>query len=149
MKRRLYAFQSSIRLVRTSRILLVLLGSVVVWGFDGLAIWAILKAYAVDLNFFQMCLALGVVSLATLLPSPPGFVGTMQFAFVLACTALGFSATQGIVAATASQLFLLLPMVLFGLTLLARQYLAGTMKAARAARMRYVGEATGADRLSR
>ena len=126
IKQHLYSFQSGVRMVRTSQMLLVLTGSILVWCFDGLAIWAILKACSVDPTFFQTCLAIGVISLATLLPGPPGFVGTMQFAFVLICTTLGYSSSQGIVAATAAQVFLLLPMVVFGLTLLLRQYLAGT-----------------------
>ena len=56
----------------------------------------------------------------TILPSPPGFVGTMQFAYVIAVQAFGYSSSQGIVAATANQIFLIGSMVAVGLVLLAR-----------------------------
>lgn len=125
---RLSAFHASIRLVRSARMFLVLLESIVVWCFDGGALWAILLACGVSMDVFGMCLVVGVVSLSTLLPSPPGFVGTMQFAFILPAAIYGYSSSQGIVAATANQLFLLLPMAVFGSALLAWRYLARTLK---------------------
>jgi uncharacterized protein (TIRG00374 family) len=121
---RLQAFHSAIRLVRSARVFLVLLQSVVVWCFDGAALWAILLACGVSLDIVGVCLVVGVVSLSTLLPSPPGFVGPMQFAFVLPATIYSYSAAQGIVAASANQLFLLLPMAIFGTGLLSFRYMA-------------------------
>ena len=70
-----------------------------------------------------MSLILGVVSLSMLLPSPPGFVGTMQFAYVIAVQAFGYSSYQGIVAATANQILLIGSMVVVGLVLLGRAQL--------------------------
>jgi len=115
---RLHAFHDSIQVLRRPRMLGVLLLSVVVWLFDGGALWAILRAAGVDIGFLGMSLILGVVSLSTLLPSPPGFVGTMQFAYVIAVQAFGYSSSQGIVAATANQIFLIGSMVAVGLVLL-------------------------------
>ena len=67
-------------------------------------------------------LVIGVVSLSTLLPSPPGFLGTMQFAFAIAVSTFGYSWSQGIAAATVSQVFLLGSMVAVGLALLLAAY---------------------------
>jgi glycosyltransferase 2 family protein len=104
--------------LRRPRMLGVLLLSVAVWFFDGGALWAILRAAGVDIGFLAMSLILGVVSLSTLLPSPPGFVGTMQFAYVIAVQAFGYASSQGIVAATANQVLLIGSMVAVGLALL-------------------------------
>jgi glycosyltransferase 2 family protein len=129
---RLNAFHSSIRLVRSARMFLILLESFIVWCFEGGALSSTLAACGVSLDVFGVCLLIGVVSLATLLPSPPGFMGTMQFAFVLPGTLYGYSASQGIVAATANQLFLLLPMAATGAALLSWRYLAHTLARRRA-----------------
>lgn len=115
---RLIAFQDSVRVLRRRRIIGVLVLSVAVWLFDGGALWAILRAAGADVGFLQLCLVLGVVSLSTLLPSPPGFLGTMQFAFVLSLQAFQFPPSQAIVAATANQVLLIGSMVAVGLTIL-------------------------------
>jgi glycosyltransferase 2 family protein len=115
---RLHAFHDSIQVLRRPRMLGVLLLSVAVWFFDGGALWAILRAAGVDIGFLAMSLILGVVSLSTLLPSPPGFVGTMQFAYVIAVQAFGYASSQGILAATANQVLLIGSMVAVGLALL-------------------------------
>jgi uncharacterized protein (TIRG00374 family) len=120
---RLQAFHDSIQVLRRPRMLGVLLLNVIVWFFDGGALWAILRAAGVDIGFLAMSLVLGVVSLSMLLPSPPGFVGTMQFAYVIAVQAFGYSSYQGIVAATANQILLIGSMVVVGLVLLGRAQL--------------------------
>jgi hypothetical protein len=45
-------------------------------------------------------LVVGVVSLSTLLPSPPGFLGTLQFAFAITVSMFRYFWSQGITAAT-------------------------------------------------
>jgi uncharacterized membrane protein YbhN (UPF0104 family) len=113
---RLSLLRDSMQLLRTRRMAGVLLISLAVWTFDGGAIWAVLRACGVELGFYATCLAIGIVSLSTLLPSPPGFVGTMQFAFALAVAVAGYSRAQGIAAATANQVFLLGSLIVVGLT---------------------------------
>ena len=113
---RLSLLRDSMQLLRTRRMAGVLLISLAVWTFDGGAIWAVLRACGVQLGFYATCLAIGIVSLSTLLPSPPGFVGTMQFAFALAVSVAGYSRAQGIAAATANQVFLLGSLIVVGLT---------------------------------
>jgi glycosyltransferase 2 family protein len=100
----------------------ILLTSLLIWLAEGAAQWCILYACGVSLDMLGMCLVIGVVSLSTLLPSPPGFLGTMQFAFVLSVTILGYSSPQGLAAALANQIFLLGSMVAVGLALLLVTY---------------------------
>ena len=69
---RLDLLRDSMQLLRTRRMAGVLLISLAVWTFDGGAIWAVLRACGVQLGFYATCLAIGIVSLSTLLPSPPG-----------------------------------------------------------------------------
>jgi len=116
------ALSESMRLVKSRRMVGILLTSVLIWFAEGAAQWCILYACGVSLDVFGMCLVIGVVSLSTLLPSPPGFLGTMQFAFVLSVTTLGYTSPQGLAAALANQIFLLGSMVAVGLTLLLVTY---------------------------
>lgn len=116
---RFSAMNASVRQMRTWRMSGVIGLSIVVWIFDGAALWAVLKACQLELPFVGICLTIGVVSLSTLLPSPPGFVGTMQFAFALSVSFAGYPPSQGIAAATANQVFLIGSMVIVGLSILA------------------------------
>ena len=92
---RFFALAESLATVPSQRMISVLAASFVVWLFDGAAMWGILVACGVRLDVLAMCLAVGVVSLSTLLPSPPGFLGTMQFAFAIAASTFGYSWSQG------------------------------------------------------
>lgn len=58
---------------------------------------------------------------STLLP-PPGFARTMRFAFAIAVSTLGYSWSQGIAAATVTQVFILGSLVAIGLALLLAAY---------------------------
>lgn len=119
---RFAALSESLATVRSLRMIGILAVSAVVWLLDGAAIWAVLAACGVRIDILGMCLVIGVVSLSTLLPSPPGFLGTMQFAFAIAVSTFGYSWSQGIAAATVNQLFLLGSMVAIGLALLLGAY---------------------------
>lgn len=119
---RFAALSSSVSMIRSPVMLAVLAASVIVWLADGMALWAVLAACGAAVDIEGMCLVIGVVSLSTLLPSPPGFLGTMQFAFTLATVALGYSSAQGLAAATVNQGFLLGSMVVVGLAVLATSY---------------------------
>jgi hypothetical protein len=116
------ALSESLALLRSRRMLGVLAASVVIWLADGAALWAVLASCGVELDVLSMCLVIGIVSLSTLLPSPPGFLGTMQFAFALAVSTLGYSWSQGLAAASVNQAFLLGSMVVIGLLVLLAAY---------------------------
>lgn len=91
--------------------------SAVIWLLEGVVLWAVLQAVDVALNWQQMLLLVGVVSLSTLLPSAPGFVGTYQYAYVLTLELFDYPPAQGIAAATATQIFLMGGVTLVGLGL--------------------------------
>ena len=59
-----------------------------------------------------MLVLVGLVSLSTLVPSGPAFLGTLQFAYMLAIGFAGGPHAVGIAAATLAQLCLLLPVAL-------------------------------------
>jgi glycosyltransferase 2 family protein len=91
--------------------------SVVVWVFEGLTLWSTLRAVGVNLGFKQMLTVVGLVDLSALIPSPPGFLGTYQYAFALTMGLFGHSSASGIAAATADQIFVLGSTSLLGILL--------------------------------
>jgi uncharacterized membrane protein YbhN (UPF0104 family) len=113
--RRIDDFRTSLRAIRslalTGRIVML---SIPIWVFDIANLWAMVRATGIDLSTGQVLLLTGVVSLSTLLPSAPGFLGTMQFAFVFVLTAFGFGSAPALVAATANQIFCFGSIVLVG-----------------------------------
>ena len=89
--------------------------SLFIWILEALTFWAVLQALGVRLGWQAVPLVLGVVSLSTLLPSAPGFVGTYQYAYAFVLTLLGYTATQGVAAAAAFQIFLMGPLTVAGI----------------------------------
>jgi hypothetical protein len=81
-------------------------------------IWFVLASLNVVLMPLQLALVMGIVSLSTLMPAAPGYLGTLQFAFVIGVTSFGFTSVQGLFAATVCQAFLLMPLTLCGVLLM-------------------------------
>lgn len=113
--RRLVAFQAGLDTLRAGRISLVVAATVAIWALEGAALVAMAAAAGVVLTASQAALVLGCVSLSTVLPSAPGFVGTLQFAFYFALGQLGLDGARGVVAATLMQVALYLPATLVGM----------------------------------
>jgi len=82
------------------------------------AIWFVLASLDVVLMPLQLAIVMGIVSLSMLLPTAPAYLGTLQFAYVVGVTSFGFTNVQGLVAATACQVFLLTPLTLSGVLLM-------------------------------
>jgi len=115
---RLYAIQESFKIIENKRILLkVILISLVVWIFEVFCLWLVLRTAGINASIMQMFLVVGLVSLSTLLPSPPGYLGTLQYAFSLILIAMGYTATQGVFAAGIVQTFLMGFMTISGVIL--------------------------------
>jgi glycosyltransferase 2 family protein len=89
--------------------------SLIVWLLEGITLWSVLKAVDVSLGLQKMLLLLGVVSLSTLIPSAPGFVGTYQYAYAFTVSLFGYEPARGVAAATAVQIFLLGSVTVIGL----------------------------------
>jgi len=98
-------FRASLKILRSGSLIgQVLLLSIPVWLLDSASLWAMVRGTGISLTVSQAMMLTGVVSLSTLLPSGPGFLGTIQLAFVISLAAFGHAAAPAIVAATANQL---------------------------------------------
>lgn len=112
-------FAKALRVIRSRSMISVILLSVIIWSMEAISIQCILHFAGITLTLGQLLVTIGVVSLATLLPSPPGYLGVLQYAYILVVGIFGFDSSAGFVAATASQLFLMGPLTLTGLSILA------------------------------
>lgn len=111
-------FSSGIRIIKTPNFFKLFLISYGIWILEASAIFFILKFSGIYLNIQQLFIAIGIISLSTILPSPPGFLGTMQYAYYLIATSFGYTASGALIAACANQLFLLGSVTLTGILLL-------------------------------
>ena len=117
ISKRIGYFRQGLVGMRGARLVLAMRLSLIIWVLEGIALWSILQAVNVSLNWQQMLSVVGVVSLSTLLPSAPGFVGTYQYAYGLIVSLFGYHSAQGVAAATAAQIFLLGSLTVVGLGL--------------------------------
>jgi len=110
-------FQQGLSVIRSPALLPALFISALVLIADACAIWSILAATHVYLTGLQLALVFGIASLSMLLPTAPGYVGTLQFAYALGVSSFGYSIAQGLAAASAAQVFLLVPQTFIGILL--------------------------------
>jgi hypothetical protein len=116
-------FRDGLKILRSRSMALAILLTVPVWAADSSSIWFVLKAVHVSLQPQQLMMTVGIVSLSTLLPTAPGFIGTYQLAFVIAVTSFGFSKVQGFAAATTSQVFILGTHCVIGIALVVSNHM--------------------------
>jgi uncharacterized protein (TIRG00374 family) len=96
----------------------VFLLSVLIWFIEAHAIDSMMRAFGVIVGWSGLCVVVGAASLSALLPSAPGYAGSLQIAFVLALSTVGVPAPLGILSATATQIFLLGSLTLVGMLIL-------------------------------
>jgi hypothetical protein len=101
--------------------------SLMVWTLEALAVWLIIWAFGMALTFTELCLVFGSAALSTLIPSAPGYLGSLQAAFVLSFSALGIATLPGLLSATVTQLLLFGSITLVGLTMLFAKHLQGAL----------------------
>ncbi|MGE4062171.1 MAG: lysylphosphatidylglycerol synthase transmembrane domain-containing protein [Rhodospirillaceae bacterium] len=121
---RLDAFVGALSVVRTRHFRIAAVWSVGIWAIESCAIACVTLACGVHLDAAALCVVVGAASLSTLLPSAPGYVGSLQIAYVAAFAALGESPEAAVVAATLTQVALLGSITVVGLGLLATAFLA-------------------------
>ena len=68
---------------KPSAALPIALLSVAVWGFAVLGVWFCMLAFGLQLPFLASIFLIVLISLGSMIPSAPAFLGTMQFACVL------------------------------------------------------------------
>lgn len=83
---------------------LVLSGAI--WACELGALWLVFAALKLTLAPAQVMLLLGAVSLSTLVPTAPGYLGTYQLVFALGMKAFGEAATVGLAASVLVQIYL-------------------------------------------
>ena len=126
----LMTVRQALHILRTRRIAAVALLTLIIYLPDTLSLWLIVKAVGLQLGLADTLVLLGAVSLSTLLPSGPAFLGPLQFAYALAIEFAGAPAAVGIAAATLDQLCILLPVALIAAGILvhgAREVLCTTL----------------------
>ena len=80
--------------------------TIVIWLIEAIALGFLVSAFGVHAGPAGLALILGAVAFGTLIPSAPGYVGSLQAAFVIVFLVLGFDQLTGILSATAMQLIL-------------------------------------------
>ncbi len=70
----------------------VLLISVLIWLVETAKYWFVMRAFPFEVSFVALMLTNGVVNLATILPSTPGFVGTFDLPIIATLSFMGVDA---------------------------------------------------------
>ena len=83
-------FLQGLAALRSGRgITAVLLISVLIWLVETAKYWFVMRAFPFEISFVALMLINGVINLATILPSTPGFVGTFDLASIATLSFLG------------------------------------------------------------
>jgi glycosyltransferase 2 family protein len=115
-----HELSSSLALLRSPGRAVALVGlSVAAWLLEGSMFAAVAWSLHVGVSPLAAWLALGAATLATLLPSSPGYVGTFDYFAMLALTAYGAGRAEAAAFALLAHLVLWLPVTGVGLGILA------------------------------
>jgi uncharacterized membrane protein YbhN (UPF0104 family) len=93
----------------------VVLLSIPVWGFATLGVYYCLVAIDMNLPFMASVVLIVLISLGSMIPSAPAYIGTMQYACILGLAIYSIDKSQALAYSTlyhASQFF---PITLVGL----------------------------------
>ena len=112
-------FWALLRLVRSPALTCKLLGwSVLAWGIEGIAFFAVAASLNLEVAWTGPWLALTAGTLATMLPSTPGHAGTFDYFVVLGIGTAGIAASQAAIYALVVHMLLWLPVTAVGLSYL-------------------------------
>lgn len=101
-------------LLKPKNLSLVFLETVLIWAFNTLAIWAIIKSLGVSLSVSEVLLLEGITGLAAAIPSAPAGIGTLQYAFLLTFGMMHLDKSVGVAASLLVQGVLLGSITLIG-----------------------------------
>lgn len=85
-------------LFRPVNLFFVIGETLVIWIFNMLAIWAIIKALGMQISASEMILLEGITGVAACIPSAPAGIGTLQYAFLLTFEILQLDKSVGVAA---------------------------------------------------
>jgi uncharacterized protein (TIRG00374 family) len=101
-------------LLNPKNLSLVVLETVLIWSFNTLAIWAIIKSLGVSLSVSEVLMLEGITGLAAAIPSAPAGIGTLQYAFLIAFGMMHLDKSVGVAASLLIQGVLLGSITLVG-----------------------------------
>lgn len=97
---------------------MVLLETALIWSFNTLAIWSIVKSLGTSLSISEVLLLEGITGLAAAIPSAPAGIGTLQYAFLLTFEMLHLDKSVGVAASLLAQGILLGSITLVGVLII-------------------------------
>jgi len=106
LQRQIYDFAAALTVVRSIAILSSFMISVFIWLLEALALNLILQSLGVHIGLPATLMLIGVMTLSTLIPTAPGYLGTLQYSLQLGIKSIGEPGAIGVVAATLIQIFL-------------------------------------------
>jgi glycosyltransferase 2 family protein len=89
--------------------------TLLIWLLEGAAIWSLVYSAGITLGWWESVVLVGALSLGTLVPTAPAYVGSYQLIFGLCLAAFGLPAAVGVLGASMVQVFLLGPVTIAGL----------------------------------
>jgi hypothetical protein len=111
-------------------VLIVFAASIGIWLIETCFYWFVMRAFPFSVSFFTLMLLLGVVNLATTLPSAPGYIGTFDAMSIAFLTAVGVSPALSAGFTLLLHAALWLPVTVVGLIYFAREGLSWSMDVA-------------------
>jgi len=102
-------------LLKPKNLFLVIVETLLIWTFNTLAIWAIIKSLGVSLSPSEVLLLEGITGLAAAIPSAPAGIGTLQYAFLLTFGILQLDKSVGVAASLLVQGVLLGSITIVGM----------------------------------
>jgi uncharacterized membrane protein YbhN (UPF0104 family) len=100
----------------------VLAWSLLVWGLEWAAWWATAQAAGLGVNFLETGYLLGLGAMFALVPSGPGFAGTLDAGVLFGVRALGRSGTAALSYLLLLRFVLIVPITLVGLVVLVTRF---------------------------
>jgi uncharacterized membrane protein YbhN (UPF0104 family) len=118
-RRHLSMIGPAVRVMEKSAFVVAVGATLVIAALETAALAAVLLALGIPVTPGLALVLLGAANLSAFLPSAPGFIGTYQYAFLLAVTQYGIDGALGVAAATLVQLVLFGPVAIGALAILA------------------------------
>ncbi len=116
--RRVGDFAAAVGAIRRDMIARPMALTAGIYVFEFLTLHAVLKSAGIEVGVAATLITLGAVVLSTLLPTAPGYVGSMQLAFIVALRSFGATAPEAFTAASIFQVFVFGSVVACGMAIL-------------------------------
>ena len=106
--------QGFVILRQPGSVVVVLFISVILWFLETYKYWLVIQAFPIEVSFWMLMLMIGVVNLATILPSAPGFIGTFDLPGIAVLVFFGVAEPLATAYILVLHVILWLPSTLFG-----------------------------------